>query len=303
MQSNSTLKKSIDFKPSSEIHLDCICGSKLSSEYFNPEKETGQFEGYTLLKCNDCGLVRTDPSPLSQESEAEDLYNDPNYYAESLDNTDFWLQMARDTIRELPQFIKKGKFLDIGCGPGYIVKAANELGFEAQGIDLNPHPIEAGKREFGVNIARKRLDEVEGTFDVISANHVIEHVIEPAKFLEEIKERLNPGGYLFLGVPNVEGGIPKVLRLLNKLPAGPGSKWLWVGYQLYEHIWHFSPKTFRDFLEREGWQVEYLDVSLNNPYASVEVPRLRQRLMQKLWKTFESSGKADQMVAICRLRK
>jgi len=303
MQSNSSLKKSVDFKPEDELHLDCICGSKTYKEYFNPEEKTGQFSGYKLIACDQCGLVRTDPSPLSTENEAEDLYDDPNYYADSLKDKDFWLQMAKDTLKDLPEFISRGRFLDIGCGPGYIVKTANDIGFNAEGIDLNPHPIAAGKEAFGVNIARKRLDEVEGTFDVICSNHVIEHVISPADFLKEIGSRLNDEGYLFLGVPNVEGGIPKVLRTLNKLPAGPGSKWLWVGYQLHEHIWHFSPKTFREFLEREGWEVLLLDVSLNNPYATVEVPKLRQKAIQKVWKSFESIGMADQMVAICRRKK
>ncbi len=303
MELNTQQKKSIDFTPKEQVYLTCLCGQKKFIEYFDPYKKTKRFEGYKLVECTSCSLVRTDPSPISCLDDAKELYDDPNYYAESADQTNFWLKMAKRTIQDLSKIDVKGKLLDIGCGLGYIVKAAEDLGFKASGIDLNPHPIPIGKKKFGVNIARKTLEEVVEKYDVITSNHVLEHVLSPKDFLAQIEERLNPGGYLLLGVPNINGGIPRTLRLLNYLNRGPGANWLWVGYQPNEHIWHFTPQTLMSFLEKEGWEVKKVRVNLNNSYAYIKFPKFHQRIIQKLWRIFEFFNMADEFTVLCQKKK
>ncbi len=296
-------KKSIEYEPKEIIHLDCICGETQSIEYFDFFKQTGKFKGFKLVKCVKCDLVRTDPSPISSGSDAEDLYDDPHYYSLSAQETDFWIDMAKKSLKDLEFIQKRGKLLDVGCGLGYMVKVAKDMGFDAYGIEMNPHPIPIGKKLFNINIEQKSLNEVNEKFDVIISNHVIEHVLSPKDFLSEMGERLNDGGHIYLGVPNIQGGIPKTLRLFNKLKKGPGANWLWVGYQPKEHIWHFSLKTFTDFLEREGWEVMKSRSNLNNSYAYAKVPKLRQRIIQKLWKTYEFFNRADEFTVVCRKKK
>jgi len=295
----SELKKSVNFKPKKSIHLNCLCGSKEATLYFDPYKETGFFNNYKLIICNKCKLVRTDPSPLSDDGDAIDLYSDPNYYKESVTETNFWLEHAKKTL-EVIKDLKKGKLLDIGCGVGYMVEAANSLGFDASGIDLNPYAVEAGKKIFGSNLKHTTIDKVDEKYDIIISNHVIEHLLSPKDFLDSISTKLNNGGYLLLGVPNIEGGIPKTLRMLNKIPNIPGSNWLWVGYQPKEHLWHFTPKSMESFLKREGWEKLVLRVNRNNSYAYAKVNKARQKFIQKVWKLFERINMADEFTILCQ---
>ncbi|MDZ4678486.1 MAG: class I SAM-dependent methyltransferase [Oligoflexia bacterium] len=284
----------------SKNHLTCLCGELNSTPYYNAGEISELFKGYQLVSCHSCGLVRTDPSPISQKQDAENLYDDPLYYAQAMNEKDFWIGKARLVLKDLKGISPNSTLLEVGCGTGWIVKAASELGFKAKGIDINRHAIELGREHFKINLERKFLNEVKEKFDVIVVNHVLEHILDPKQFLIDAHERLNLGGYLFFGLPNLNGGIPTTLRLLNKLPAGPGSNWLWIGYQPNQHIWHFTPKTIRDFLEREGWQVTKTRTNLNNAYASVPVTKLRHRFIQKIWKVYEKFHWADEMGILCQ---
>ncbi len=96
------------------------------------------------------------------------------------------------------------RWLDMGCGVGGLVEWLRAQGYEqAVGHDEG----------FGADLAAKRgvpvlsLDELAGragTFDVVTAIEVIEHVIDPVGLLRQIATLLAPGGVLVLTTGNVE---------------------------------------------------------------------------------------------------
>jgi len=45
----------------------------------------------------------------------------------------------------------------------------------------------------------------EGRFDLIVSNHMLTHAVRPKQFLEDVRERLNPGGWLYLYNEPLEG--------------------------------------------------------------------------------------------------
>ena len=49
------------------------------------------------------------------------------------------------------------------------------------------------------------VQQLEGRFDLITAMEVIEHVADPAAFLEALAKRLAPDGLLILSTPNATG--------------------------------------------------------------------------------------------------
>jgi len=97
-----------------------------------------------------------------------------------------------------PQFCKaltalvttKIKLLDIGCGPGISLKIAQKHGIEAFGIDIaeNCKQYWNGSRTLSIASANN-LPFTSGTFDVVSAWDVLEHIPEQAidQTLKEIK--------------------------------------------------------------------------------------------------------------------
>jgi SAM-dependent methyltransferase len=49
-------------------------------------------------------------------------------------------------------------------------------------------------------------------FDFIHISHVIEHVLDPRGYIQEMKRILKPGGYMAIGTPNMSSNLYRVHR-------------------------------------------------------------------------------------------
>ena len=73
-------------------------------------------------------------------------------------------------------------------------------------------------------IAWRTCQELEGQFDLITCMEVIEHVADPAAFVQALAKRLRRGGLLILSTPNATGWS-KLLMItlgegLGRIPEG-----------------------------------------------------------------------------------
>ena len=104
-------------------------------------------------------------------------------------------------ITHLP---KKGKVLDIGCGPGTFTQHFVKHGFVVEGIDLSVTMIEIAKKKLPrVNFQlmdMRRLSFPENNFDGIFAAYSLIHIpsVEVVDTLKGFKRVLKPGGILSL---------------------------------------------------------------------------------------------------------
>ncbi|WP_265569929.1 bifunctional 2-polyprenyl-6-hydroxyphenol methylase/3-demethylubiquinol 3-O-methyltransferase UbiG [Sphingomicrobium nitratireducens] len=97
--------------------------------------------------------------------------------------------------------------LDVGCGAGLLAEPLARLGAQVTAIDAAPELIEAAKAHaagMGLSIDYRAgdLDELAGTFDLVTCLEVIEHVADPAAFVKALKKHLAPGGLLIMSTPN-----------------------------------------------------------------------------------------------------
>ena len=97
--------------------------------------------------------------------------------------------------------------LDVGCGAGLLTEPLARLGAKVIGIDAAPELIEVARRhasamELEIDYRAGDVQELEGTFDLITAMEVIEHVADPDAFVAALAKRLAPGGLLILSTPN-----------------------------------------------------------------------------------------------------
>ena len=98
-----------------------------------------------------------------------------------------------------------GRVLDVGSGDGYVIKRMALWGFEdLLGID----PYLDGEIEGPpVTVRRAELAEIEGSWEVVMANHVLEHVRNPGEILNAMASRLSPGGTIVVRVPLADSPI------------------------------------------------------------------------------------------------
>ena len=99
------------------------------------------------------------------------------------------------------------KALDVGCGAGLLAEPLARLGAKVTGLDASREVIAVAQEHaatMGLDIDYRAADvqELEGTFDLITAMEVIEHVADPASFLGALAKRFAPDGLLILSTPN-----------------------------------------------------------------------------------------------------
>ncbi len=128
--------------------------------------------------------------------------------------------------RRLPS---PGTLLDVGCGAGLAAEALARRGHIVLGIDAARRALDAARAHaapgltLDYRLASTRDMMAEGRrFAAVTALEVIEHVAEPAEFLQDLAALLAPGGRLFVSTINrtprslvvAKWGAEYVLRLL-----------------------------------------------------------------------------------------
>jgi 2-polyprenyl-3-methyl-5-hydroxy-6-metoxy-1,4-benzoquinol methylase len=199
--------------------------------------------GWNLARCNGCGLVFT--SPRYTEVYLQKMYEDRYYEIDSSYLSAQLLEPSEDEYRLAKSLMKicacpRGsqtlRFLDIGCGGGFIVNAFQNAGWEAIGIDLSWKAIIAGKSR-GLDLHVAGVENAGlGKFDLVAAFHVLEHVYSPKKFLHHCTERLLKNGYMLIEVPDY--GCRAVRKMRQNWPY------------LYpdKHLYQFTNKTLAQYL-------------------------------------------------------
>ncbi len=136
------------------------------------------------------------------------------------------------------------KLLDSGCAKGYLMMAAQELGFDAYGFDISKSAIKEGKKIFGKKLFCGTLEKAKykkEEFDVITMTDILEHLSEPDKFMKNINRILKKDGLILIITPNSDSFTRKVL----------GKNW----YQYKnEHIIYYSKKGLTNLLEKNGFK-------------------------------------------------
>lgn len=119
--------------------------------------------------------------------------------------------------------------LDVGCGAGLLTEPLARLGALVTGLDASAKLIAAARDHAdatGLTIDYRAgdLEGLEGQFDLVTCMEVIEHVADPAAFVNTLSKRLAPHGLLILSTPNATGWS-KLLTItiaegLGKVPKG-----------------------------------------------------------------------------------
>ncbi len=96
------------------------------------------------------------------------------------------------------------RVLDFGCGPGVIAAYFTRIAAHVTGVDVDAAALAHARRRFRrpnlefADLSAARLPFGDGTFDIVIANHVYEHVGDQAAFFREVRRVLKRSGSAYL---------------------------------------------------------------------------------------------------------
>lgn len=154
------------------------------------------------------------PNEVSYNTYYTDEYRgkkDKQNYSESkkIKSYDRLNRMYRLLKKENLQINENPKILEIGCGYGYIVSQfAKKFNGTPYGIELNKYSHKIAKNN-NINMVGYTIEDLTKTnnFDVVILCQVLEHLINPNQFFNQLSKVIKPGTIFLLEVPDIESGI------------------------------------------------------------------------------------------------
>jgi len=184
------------------------------------------WEGGVLYECKHCHL--TFRYPVRDQSEYLSLYEvapEDTYRNDSLRHDQ---RLVRDAILK---HCVGGAILDVGCFDGALLNSLDSQ-FQKFGIEAAKSAIEVCKQS-GVEIIAESADGLKMSkqkFDVICAVDVVEHLISPKQFFDDLSSSLKPGGLLVISTGNASNKVWKLF----------GGRYWYCAFP--EHISFISPE-------------------------------------------------------------
>lgn len=186
-----------------------------------------------------------------------------------LENSQFeYVGAMRALVRE------SRRWLDLGCGraivPDWMApRHADGLCGRAIGVDLDADALRAHRAlRSGVLGDGHSLPFRDGTFDLITANMVVEHVARPWDLFHELRRVLAPGGRVLLHTPNLHGYTTRLTRLVPDPLRPPIARLLQRRHEEDVYRTYYRANTAAALgaaAVHAGLEVERIDYVLTSP--------------------------------------
>ncbi|MCZ3367520.1 MULTISPECIES: class I SAM-dependent methyltransferase [Methanobacterium] len=250
-----------------------LCQSKEVEFLFsNEDRMFPEMEGsFNLLKCKECGLIFVYPQPsfniltnhypdnysVFDEGKIkhfrkvftliEMLYQYCNVRS---DQSIFFRLINLLLVPFSPMFrtislVENGNFLDVGCGIGYFPLVMKYLGMNAYGVEPGKIDRELSE-QYNLDITTGTLLEAkynDNFFDLITLNHVLEHVDNPSEIMKELHRILKPNGFLVIATPISDS---LAFKIFGKY---------WAQLDSPRHLFLFSTSVLKKYSEKYGFDI------------------------------------------------
>ncbi len=179
------------------------------------------------------------------------------------------IRRTQQILEHIPLLLPKGRVLDAGTGKGELAHGLMAMGYDVAACDIDPAACRFPDIEVTKADIIAGLPYADGTFDLVAALEVIEHMESPFRAVREFHRILKPEGLLLLTTPNY-GNIEKRLfylcagtlpRALRYEPAEPAAG------RAHHHVAPMSLSLLKYMLETNGFDV--IDIFTANPKRKI----------------------------------
>ena len=209
------------------IKINCKeCNTRVGKVVINVDNEPDTYLDYLnidytnatreYIKCDNCGLIYR--SFILDSSEKELLYKHfRDFELRHETKEQYFKRIISLPVEDSENYAKcqflekyifkksKNKILDVGCGAGVFLYTFKEIFNNWQALGIEPTSDFSDIAKKGkFKILNKYLDEhtFDYTFDLITLNHVLEHVENYHQMLIMLESYLDNNGILYIEVPS-----------------------------------------------------------------------------------------------------
>lgn len=211
-----------------------------------------------IFYCNNCFSTFDFPPPTEIDlgnyynKQSSDRHSIGRKFKESHEYKR-WLR-AYDQYRYIKPFLDKQKIhkiCDIGCGFGNLISLLNNYA-ECYGTEPNIKYREEGITNIKMNI-KKDIYKIPSDTNLIILSHILEHLSNPKRLLDEINKTFTNLEYIFIEQPLISPNLIQYMVQNNKLGG--------------EHVTMFSLNSLIKFMDNNGWIPfsEYKPVTFGAP--------------------------------------
>ena len=221
---------------------------------------------WRLKACRYCSFVYIENAPVYETLSSEMPWETTSQVEENrreatrgyeykLSKTTRWrlhLLPRKQFAELLRRHAEPGNVIDLGCGDGNQLRNLY-AGYIPHGVEVSENLCREANTRFqadgGYAVHAPSLEGLQKFndqfFTAATLRSYLEHELQPAAILHELRRVLKPGGVVIIKVPNY-GSLNR--RLLGRD---------WCGFRFPEHLNYFTPATLRSMGEAAGFQVSF----------------------------------------------
>lgn len=234
-----------------ETRVCLVCGQAEFTDLFTARDHLVSGDSFLIRRCNGCSFAFTSEPP--SEKEIGSYYLSDDYISHSDKNqnfTDRLYHLARSYMLARKHRLvasathrDSGNLLDIGSGTGYFASFMKKKGWMVTAIELSEQARNYSITRVGIKaLSPEEIKDIpDGSADCITFWHVLEHLYDPAMWMNEVRRILKDDGKCIIALPNL---------------ASADAGWFgdrWAALDVPRHLWHFSPETMIRFIRGHGF--------------------------------------------------
>lgn len=203
-----------------------------------------EINGAQIWECRDCSVAYT-----LQNKKFNVYQNKVDYQIRSyLSLQENHEKQFKNIICTITGYIPSGTLLEVGAGFGlfsFLLSKYKSYSIEVIEPHLSLYFLNNNQK---VIVHRKKYEEFlkenKKKFDGVFFLDVLEHFDRPDDILRRTKKILSKNGYLVLQFPNYKSLMARICK-----------NWSW--WMVSDHKIHFSPRSAKLLLEKEGYTIIY----------------------------------------------